>query len=999
MMMKLPQNPELRLLLACARAHAGASDEIAIRGLLEEGVDWTKFVQKAVAHGLVGLAGHTLTRLVPDAMPDDIRAAFAAFVKRTRGSNQTLLDELSQLIAALAEGGVEAIPFKGPVLAKQAFGDLGLRGFRDLDFLIRDRDVDKTVAVLGACGYEREGKLTQAQFEVIQRLQGQDILFKPDVVAVEPHTRLISLKMALDIDYDGLWNRARFEEVFGHDMKVFAPEDTLLILAIHGGKELWWDLKWACDVADFIAAHPALDWNAIESRARAQGCYRMLLVAASLAQTYLGANIPKIIAEAKARDPMVDGIVGRILSRWEADDPGGPPSNKTLSRDRLLLHDGILRQASYIMRTWLLPGPQHIPLIALPRGLSFAYVPLGLLHDLVALPAYQAYQLLVTGTRTFRERLVLSPLAVTLAPISSKAKKHLMRQQRTHEKALQAITANPADHVAWVSMAEALICLKQYQQAIAAFDKALAIMPDQRSVWQRRGVAIAALKKTGKFPNLTDAPEFDTKDANGWAVRAGFLSACQRYADAAEASECALQLEPSHKAATRIAINSRLYSCNWSKREADKQTVRMALKSGEAILRPMSLKLITDSEPDSLANNRFWTSRSLWSHTPFPRGGRYTHDKIRVAYLSTDFRSHPVGVTIVAPLEHHDKSRFEITALSLHPGDTGETRRRIEAAVNHFVDARPMGDVSAAALLHDMEIDIAVDLNGLTGSRRAGILLRRPAPVQVNFLGFPGTMAAPYMDYIIADPVVIPADNQAFYTEKIAYLPHAYLPYDRHRQISETPSSRTAEGLPETGFVFASFNSLHKISPEIFDVWMRLLKAIEGSVLWIPGSDPKVIANLRREAAVRAVAPERIVFARYAKRTEDHLARQRLADLFLDTFPYNAHTTASDALWVGLPVLTCQGQAFQARVAASLLRAIGLPELVTTSLADYEKRALELVRDPDQLAAIRKRLAGNRDSTPLFDVVQFTRDLESAYVAMWERQRSNLPPESFLVAP
>ena len=260
-------------------------------------------------------------------------------------------------------------------------------------------------------------------------------------------------------------------------------------------------------------------------------------------------------------------------------------------------------------------------------------------------------------------------------------------------------------------------------------------------------------------------------------------------------------------------------------------------------------------------------------------------------------------------------------------------------------------------------------------------------------------MAASHIDYIIADSTVIPDRNRGFYTEKIAYLPNTYLPYDRQRQIAATAPTRAGAGLPETGFVFASFNGLHKISPEMFDIWMRLLRATADSVLWLSGSDPKVIANLRREAVSRGVAPERIIFARYAERTEDHLARQRLADLFLDTFPYNAHTTASDALWLGLPVLTYQGEAFQARVAASLLRAAGLPELITMSLADYEKRALELAGDPTQLAAIRQKLARNRDSTPLFDTAKFTRDLESVYIGMWERQQAGLPPADFSIDP
>ncbi len=993
--MRQPKAPELRLLLACARAHPTQDDEGAIRRLLNDGVDWTAFVQKAIAHGLAGLAGHTLTRVAPDMVPEDMLVAFQAFIEETRKGNEVLLKELIALVEGLTEAGVKTIPFKGPVLAMQTLGDLGLREFRDLDFLIRDRDVDQTIKTLCSLGYERQGKLTEAQFALIHRLQGQEILFKPDIVAVEPHTRLTSLKMALDIDYEGLWRHARRQNIFGRTMLTLAPEDTFIVLAIHGGKELWWNIKWACDVADFIASHPQLDWNAIIARAKAQGCHRMLLIATALARHYLGARVPDSIVAAEIDDPGVEQIIGRIVARWEMDDPGGPPSNKTLSMDRLLLHDGIMRQASYVVRTVFLPGPQHVPIVSLPKSLNFAYIPLGLAHDLVALPIFRIYEQLAAQ---WDRILMVSPIALALAPVSAQTRKKLKRLQQAHKKAQREAAADPGNFITWLALGDVLAAMKRYKQALASYDKAIALMPDNRSVWQKRGAAISALQKTGNLPNLSKVPEFDTEDANGWAVRAGFLSACGRHEDAADASDRALRLDPNHKAATRIGIDSRLFCCDWSKRDADKRTVKDGFESGALALKPFNLKLISDSEQDCLSNSSLWAKGSVPPQEQLWQGERYHHDRIRIAYISTDFRSHPVGTTIIAPLEHHDKTRFEITAVSLHPGDRSPIRRRIEAAVDHFVDAHALGDGTVAAMLRDREIDIAVDLNGLTGSKRHGILMRRPAPLQVNYLGYPGTMASSFIDYIIADHTVIPDENRIYYSEKVAYLPNSYLPYDRQRQLAENPPSRSEEGLPETGFVFASFNSLHKFSPEMFDIWMRILREVEGSVLWIPGSNPSVVPILRREAEARGVVPKRIIFAGYKKQSEDHLARQRLADLFLDNLPYNAHSTASDALWAGLPVLTCMGQAFQARVAAGLLHAIGLPELVTTSLAEYEQRALTLARDPQQLAAIREKLARNRDTTPLFDSAEFTRGLESVYRTMWERQQSGLPPESFSVA-
>jgi predicted O-linked N-acetylglucosamine transferase (SPINDLY family) len=301
-------------------------------------------------------------------------------------------------------------------------------------------------------------------------------------------------------------------------------------------------------------------------------------------------------------------------------------------------------------------------------------------------------------------------------------------------------------------------------------------------------------------------------------------------------------------------------------------------------------------------------------------------------------------------------------------------------------------------MLREQEIDIAIDLNGYTGDARTGILSRRPAPVQVNYLGYPGTMGAPFIDYIIADRMVIPEENRVQYSEQIVYMPHAYQANDRRRRVAEKTPSRAEAGLPETGFVFACFNNTHKIGPEIFSIWVRLLQQTEGSVLWLFEDNALAADNLRREAAARGLAPERLVFAPRMKPPE-HLARTRLADLFLDTLPYNAHTTASDALWMGLPVVTCPGKTFPARVAASLLQAIGLPELVTHSLEEYEALARALARDPARLAALKGKLARNRDTEPMFDTARFTRYLESAYTTMWERHQTGLPPEAFAVSP
>ncbi len=299
--------------------------------------------------------------------------------------------------------------------------------------------------------------------------------------------------------------------------------------------------------------------------------------------------------------------------------------------------------------------------------------------------------------------------------------------------------------------------------------------------------------------------------------------------------------------------------------------------------------------------------------------------------------------------------------------------------------------------MHRLEIDIAVDLNGFSRSGRQGAFARRAAPVQVNYLGYAGTMGADYYDYIVADETVIPRADFEFYSEKVVWLPDSFLVTDGARSVAAHTPARTELGLPETGFVFCAFNQSHKIDPTIFDVWMRLLEVIDGSVLWLKPDNATAEQNLRLEAERRGVAGARIVFAQPVPRVEDHLARLRQADLFLDTLNYNAHTTASDALLLGVPVVTCTGSTFAGRVAASLLHAIGLPELVTGSLAEYEASALKLARDRDLLAAVKAKVSENRVRFPLFDTARFTRNLEAAYMTMWRRSRDGEPPASFAV--
>jgi predicted O-linked N-acetylglucosamine transferase (SPINDLY family) len=352
--------------------------------------------------------------------------------------------------------------------------------------------------------------------------------------------------------------------------------------------------------------------------------------------------------------------------------------------------------------------------------------------------------------------------------------------------------------------------------------------------------------------------------------------------------------------------------------------------------------------------------------------------------------------------EQHDKSRFAIVAVSYGADDASDLRNRIKSAAENFIDARSMMNGEIIETLRRTEIDVLVDLTGLTLNTRSDVLSWRAAPIQVSFLGYPATMGANWIDYIIADPTVIPAENFGCYSEQVVWLPDTFQPnayqLDHNKSaISKLPPARAECGLPETAFVFCCFNNTYKINPQIFDVWMRLLKAIPESVLWVSKPNATAEANLGKEAERRGVSRERIVFASRLPELSDHLARQRHADLFLDTLPYNAHTTASDALWAGLPLVTCLGETFAGRVAASLLKAVGLPELITTSLEDYEALALRLARDPALLGGIKDKLLRNRDTYPLFDTARFTRHLEAAYTTMWQRYQRGEPPQALAV--
>ena len=573
----------------------------------------------------------------------------------------------------------------------------------------------------------------------------------------------------------------------------------------------------------------------------------------------------------------------------------------------------------------------------------------------------------------------------------------LKRHEAALEAADKALTFAPNDAGLLGRRADLLALLGHTEEAAAAYGKYLALKPDDAAAWHARGFALQMLKRRPDALSCFDkALELAPDNPELRASRANMLFEVERFEAAARDYEILLEDDSAPAWVRGYLTICRLHCCDWRFLAEERPKIAAALETGQFVVDPTGNAFIFDSLQEQLRCARSWAAERYPPEAPLWAGERYRHDRIRLAYLSADFRAHATAFLMAGVFDRHDKSRFETVAISYSADDKSPMRARLMGAFDHFIDVRGMSDAEVARLLRDREIDIAVDLKGYTAEARPGILSHRPAPVQAHYLGFPGTMGVEYVDYLIADPVIVPQDHRAFYTEQIAYLPDTYQCNDRKRRVAERIPTRFEAGLP-SGFVFCCFNNNHKIAPEIFEIWMRLLHGVEGSVLWLLQDNAAVIGNLRREARARGIAPERLIFA---GRTDPagHLARQSLADLFLDTLPYNAHTTASDALWVGLPLLTTIGSTFAGRVAASLLHAAGLPELVTTSLADYEALALKLARDPSALARLKGKLRANRDICALFDTERMTRNLEAAYAMMWERSQRGLPPATFTVS-
>jgi len=538
----------------------------------------------------------------------------------------------------------------------------------------------------------------------------------------------------------------------------------------------------------------------------------------------------------------------------------------------------------------------------------------------------------------------------------------------------------------------ALSELGRHEEGLSAFNTAIRLNPRMASPYINRAIALRELRR---FPqalaDLDMAVRLDPNSANAHGNRSTLLIDMKRPADAFASLQRALDLNPHFPFLAGLRLHYKMYVCDWSSLDRELDAVLAGVARGEPVSSPAPLLGFSDSPALQRKAAEIWMARHHPANDalgPLPRRPRPA--RIKLGYYSADFHSHATAHLMAELFERHDRRRFEVVAFSFGPATGDALQKRMMSGSDTFIDVRERNDRDVAALSREMEIDIAVDLKGLTEGYRANIFAHRAAPIQVNYLGYPGTLAAPYYDYIVADGTLITEANRPYFSERIITLPHSYQINDRQRKIAEQTMSRAAAGLPETGFVFCCFNNNFKILPHVFDIWMRILKAVPGSVLWLIEDSDKAAQNLRKEALARGVDAERLVFAgRIAP--QDHLARHRLADLFLDTLPYNAHTTASDALWADLPVLTCPGESFAARVAASLLRAVGLPEMVVASLDDYEAAAISLATDPRRLLELKQKLERLRLTAPLFDSELFARDIEAAYTRILDDYYTQMP--------
>jgi len=538
---------------------------------------------------------------------------------------------------------------------------------------------------------------------------------------------------------------------------------------------------------------------------------------------------------------------------------------------------------------------------------------------------------------------------------------------------------------------------QQYTQAIVCYRQAISLRPNYVNAYYNCG---SALQYLGHFSEALTCYDsliaLQPGDPKAYFNRGQVLAELKRYEQALASYDQALALNPDYPYLFGQRLFTQMQICAWGDIQRRIDELEDKIEAGEGVVTPFTVLACSSSLLLQKQAAERWIADKFPVNNALPKSFKYVgHDKIRIGYFSADFRHHAVAFLTAELYEKHDRDKFEVIGFSFGSDSNDPIRQRLKVGFDRFLEVQDLTDFEIAQLARDLEVDIAIDLGGHTGDGRPGIFALRAAPVQVSYLGYLGTMGANYIDYLLADAVLIPESAKSFYTEKIVYLP-GYQVNDGQRQIADSLFTREQLGLPETGFVFCCFNNSYKITNTTFAVWMRILQIVEGSVLFLHADDEIVVRNLKNAATLAGVDANRLVFGQTLPLPE-YMARYRLVDLFLDTLPYNAGTTASDALWAGVPVLTCIGATFAGRVAASLLTAIGLLELIATSYDQYIALAIKLATEPDSFAAIKSRLAENRLTTPLFNCQQFTFYLEEAYAVMYRRRQNELLPDDIYI--
>jgi predicted O-linked N-acetylglucosamine transferase (SPINDLY family) len=576
-------------------------------------------------------------------------------------------------------------------------------------------------------------------------------------------------------------------------------------------------------------------------------------------------------------------------------------------------------------------------------------------------------------------------------------------RQRKHAAALATsdtlLAVQPGNAAAWSDRGTVLAAMHRHKEAWACFDKALAIDPDLPDAWYASAVLYSSfLQHEAALKCFRRLTALRPNNAEACFMLGEVLRTLRRDEEALIAFEDALRIETDYPFVPGQIVWLRLHRCSWEGVESEIEKVLSAVRAGKLAAIPLDLLALSGSAQDQLRGARIHVGHyTKLPAAPVWQGERYAHRRIRLAYVSADFRDHPVSYLIAGLLEQHDRSRFEVFGYSLTEEGAAPLAARVRGAFEHFSIVKEVSDAEVARQLREQEIDIAVDLMGHTSKARIGVFALRPCPVQVNYLGYPGTTGAGFHDYIIADPYVIPPGMERHYAEKVVRLPDSFQCNDSKRSAAARVMRRADAGLPEDGVIYCCFNNSAKFSPAAFDLWMRVLREVPGSVLWLFAEHPILQGNLRKEAQARGIDPPRLVFAPVVPYAE-HLARLSLADVFLDTLPFNAGTTASDSLWAGVPVVTRSGEAFAARMAGSLLHAIGMPELIANTPEEYVALAVRLGSEPEFLASTKAKLAANRTTKPLFDTERFRKHIEAAYLAMWERAQRGEPPADLTVA-